>query len=124
MKFLEDAVNKYNSSIIEMEIIECYENGFFTTDIEKVEVNSDIEYVFFKINKQKFVNHLFDIYINENFIIESFKNFSKYIYVVALNYKSVLDDKLNYIKIYGDELAAKNDLSIRSKNLIDALTNF
>lgn len=124
MKFLEDAVNKYNSSIIETEIIECYENGFFTKDIEKVEVNSDIEYVFFKINKQKFVNHLFDIYINENFIIESFKNFSKYIYVVALNYKSVLDDKLNYIKIYGDELAAKNDLSIRSKNLIDALTNF
>lgn len=124
MKFLEDAVNKYNSSIIEMEIIECYENGFFTKDIEKVEVNSDIEYVFFKINKQKFVNHLFDIYINENFIIESFKNFSKYIYVVALNYKSVLDDKLNYIKVYGDELAAKNDLSIRSKNLIDALTNF
>ena len=112
MKFLEDAINQYNRSIIDREIIECYEDGFFTKYVEKVEVNTGIEYVFFKINKQEFVNHMLDIYGNEDFIIKHFKNFSNYIYIVALNYKSVLNNELEYIKLYEDEVEAKNDLII------------
>lgn len=124
MKFLEDAVNKYNKSIIDREIVECYESDFFIKNIEKSDVNSDIEYLFFIINKEEFINYLNDIYANDKFIAKYFQNFDKYIYIVALNYKSALGDKLDYIQLYEDEATARNDLSFRRKNLCDALTNF
>lgn len=124
MKFLEDVVNKYNKSIIDREIVECYESDFFIKDIEKSDVNFDIEYLFFKMYKKEFINYLEDIYASDKFIAKYFQKFDKYIYIVALNYKSALGDKLNYIQLYEDEETAKNDLSIRRKNLINALTNF